>query len=79
MSLTQMPPPPPPLPPSLSPSLPPSLPQSSGDEMDEFEVELCKQEGHGLGITIAGLVSEDTGGQSAILHLWYMYTVLCSR
>ena len=49
---------------TLSPSLP--SPQSSGDEMDEFEVELCKQQGHGLGITIAGLVSEDTGGQSAI-------------
>ena len=39
-----------------------SLPQSSGDELDEFEVELYK-EGRGLGITIAGLVSEDTGGQ----------------
>ena len=40
-----------------------SLSQSSGDELDEFEVELYK-EGRGLGITIAGLVSEDTGGQS---------------
>ena len=41
-----------------------SLPQSSGDELDEFEVELYK-EGRGLGITIAGLASEDTGGQSS--------------
>ena len=32
--------------------------------MEEFEVELYK-EGRGLGITIAGLVSEDTEGQSS--------------
>ena len=38
--------------------------QSSGDELDEFEVELSKQ-GGGLGITIAGLVSEETGGQNS--------------
>ena len=46
----------------FSPSSPYLL-QSSGDEMEEFEVELYKKT-RGLGITIAGLVKEDTGGGS---------------
>ena len=36
--------------------------QSSGDELEEFEVEIHK-EGKSLGINIAGLVKEDTGGK----------------
>ena len=40
------------------------IPQSSGDEMEEFEVELYKQQGRGLGITIAGLVNKESEGQS---------------
>ena len=61
---------------TLSLPLFPSL-QSSGDEMDEFEVELYK-EGRGLGITIAGLVSEDTGGQSSEFRVQLIITLfLC--
>jgi C-terminal processing protease CtpA/Prc len=46
----------------------PEVMDSSGDELDEFEVELYK-EGRGLGITIAGLVSEDTGDELKGLYI----------
>lgn len=52
--------------------------------MEEFEVELYKQENKGLGIKIAGLVQEDTGGgcdQSTLWPLgvpclWFLFTIL---
>jgi hypothetical protein len=37
--------------------------QSSDEELEEFEVEVYKPEGKGLGITIAGLADVDTGGK----------------
>ena len=36
--------------------------QSSDEELEEFEVELRKSTGRGLGITIAGLANINTGG-----------------
>ena len=42
--------------------------QSSDDEIEEFEVEILKKSGGGLGITIAGLVKTDTGGMYMYIH-----------
>ena len=36
--------------------------QSSDEDVEEFQVELNKPEGRGLGITIAGLADAETGG-----------------
>lgn len=36
--------------------------QSSDEDVEEFEVELHKPDGRGLGITIAGLADISTGG-----------------
>ena len=65
--------------------------QSSDDEIEEFEVEILKKSGGGLGITIAGLVKTDTGGMYStctrtciyikaciLFHNTYMYVIVHS-
>ena len=49
-------------------SVPISL-QSSDEEIEEFAVEIHKKSGSGLGITIAGLVMTDTGGNVQHVHI----------